>query len=100
MYSLIVLSTIGPDGSCALAHVGPLLWDGDAHVRTAAALAAQSLSGHSLVAGAYTIDPAHLAPTPVVPDTPVERIVHGARIWWTDEGAKVNWHPSYYLCDP
>ncbi len=100
LYSLIVLSTIGPDGACALGHVGPLLWDGDPYVRTAAALAAQSLSGRTLVFNAYTIDPSQLAPTPIVPDTPEGQIVRDARIWWTNEGEKLNWHPSYDRCDP
>ncbi len=100
LYSLIVLSTIGPDGSCALGHVGPLLWDSDPHIRTAAALATQSLSGHTLVVSAYTIDPDDLSPTPVAADTPEGHVVQKARTWWTDEGSKVNWHPRYDLCDP
>ena len=100
LYSLIVLSTIGLDGSCALGQVGPLLWDSDPQVRTAAALTAQSLSGHELVAGAYAIDPSHLSPTPVASDMPEGRIVHDARTWWIEEGVKVNWHPKYDQCDP
>ncbi len=100
LYSLIVLSTIGPDGSCALGHVGPLLWDSDPQVRTAAALAAQGLSGRALVSNVYTIDPEHLSPTPVAADAPEGHVVENARTWWTEEGVKVNRHPSYDVCDP
>ncbi len=99
-YSLIVIATIGHDGSCALGQVGPLLWDRDSQVRTAAALAAQGLSGHVLVSHLYSIDPSHLAATAVAPDTPEGRIVNDARTWWTDEGSKVNWRPVYGRCDP
>ncbi len=100
LYSLIVLTTIGPDGSCALRDIGPLLWDNDSLVRTAAALASQSLSGHTLVSKTYAIDPSHLSPTPVAPDAPDGVIVAAARTWWTDQGSKVNWRPSYGRCDP
>ncbi len=100
LYSLIVISIIGPDGSCALEQVGPLLWDRDPQVRTAAALAAQSLSGRALVSNVYSIDPSRLAPTPVAPDAPEGHMAGTAQTWWTEEGVKVNWHPSYGMCDP
>lgn len=100
LYALIVLSTIGPDGSCALGQVGPLLWDSDPSVRTAAALATQSLSGRALVANMYVVDPSLLSATPVIPDTPEGHVVSHARAWWSADGSKVNWRPAYGRCDP
>jgi hypothetical protein len=63
-------------------------------------LASQSLSGRRFNLNAYSIDPLHLSPTPVAPDSPAGSIVSIARAWWTESGSKVNWHPSYDICDP
>lgn len=100
LHSALALSVIGPKGSCALNEVGPLLWDTDPFVRTAAALAVQSLSGVKLVEDAYSISPDELSAPPVAGDIPEGHIVGAAQAWWTNHGSKVNWHPSYDLCDP
>ena len=100
MYSAIVMSTIGDQGSCSLGNIGPLLWDADAYVRTSAALAIQGITGEEMVAGAYAVTPEHLLSNPVAADIPEGTIVGAAREWWTEIGSKVNWHPSYDLCDP
>ena len=100
MYSAIVLSIIGDKGSCSLGNIGPVLWDADPYVRTSAALAIQGITGKELVAEPYTITPDHLSSSPVAADIPEGQITGAARTWWTESGSKVNWHPSYDLCDP
>ena len=100
MYSAIVLSIIGDQGSCSLGNIGPLLWDPDPYVRTSAALAIQGITGRELVPNIYAITPDHLSSSPVAADTPDSKIVEAARVWWTNSGSKVNWHPGYDLCDP
>jgi hypothetical protein len=101
MYSAIVLSITGKNGSCSLGNIGPLLWDPDPYVRTSAALAIQGITGKALVAEGYAITPEALDLNfPMAADTPEGKIVDNARIWWTETGSKVNWHPSYDLCDP
>lgn len=100
MDSALVLSTIGTTGSCALGNVGPLLWDSDPYVGSSIALAVQSLSGKQLVAQTLLAAPADLSASPVAPDVPDGRIVATARAWWVEHGSKINWHPSYDLCDP
>jgi len=100
MYSAIILSTIGDKASCSLENIGPLLWNADPYVRTAAALAIQGITGKGLVAEAYAITPDHLSSNPVAADIPEGTIVGAARTWWTESGSKVNWHPGYDLCDP
>jgi len=100
MYSAIILSITGDRGSCSLGNIGPLLWDLDPYVRTSAALAIQGITGIELVPSIYAITPDHISSSPVAADTPEGKIVGAARIWWTDYGSKVNWHPSYDLCDP
>jgi len=100
MVSAIVLSIIGDKASCSIGNIGPLLWDADPYVRSSAALAIQAITGKELVANIYALTPGHLSSNPVAADTPEGKIVGAARIWWTDHGSKVNWHPSYDLCDP
>jgi hypothetical protein len=100
MYALIVLGTTGDNGSCSLGNIGPLLWDADPFVRTSAALAIQGIIAQALVPEAYWIDPGDLPADPLAADTPEGKITGAARTWWTDHGAKVNWHPAYGLCDP
>jgi len=100
MYSAIILSITGKNGSCSLGNIGPALWDPDPYVRSSTALAIQGITGEDLVPEEYAITPDHLSSNPVVADTPAGKIVGAARIWWTDHGSKVNWHPSYDLCDP
>jgi hypothetical protein len=98
--SALVLSTIGTAGSCALGNVGPLLWDSDPYVRSSIALAVQSLSGEQLVSPTYLVAPADPFAATAAPDVPDGNIVATARVWWMEHGSKINWHPSYDLCDP
>jgi hypothetical protein len=100
MYSAIILSITGKNGSCSLGNIGPVLWDPDPYVRTSAALAIQGITGMELVSGIYTLTPDHLLSDPVAADTPEGKIVATARMWWTNQGSKVNWHPGYDFCDP
>jgi hypothetical protein len=100
LYSLIVLSITGHNGSCSVGNIGPLLRDPDPYVRTAAALAIQGITGQELVSKVYAITPEHLSPNPVAADTPEGSIAGTARTWWDAEGSKTSWHPSYDLCDP
>jgi hypothetical protein len=100
MVSAIILSITHDKGSCSLGNIGPLLWDTDPYVRTSAALAIQGITGNELVSNIYVITPDNFTPNPVPADTPEGKIVGAARSWWTDHGSKVNWHPSYDLCDP
>ncbi len=100
LYSLIVLSITGHNGSCSLGQVGPLLRDPDPYVRTAAALAIQGITGQELVTKNYAITPENLSPSPVAADTPAGSITAAARTWWEAEGSKTPWHPTYDLCDP
>jgi hypothetical protein len=100
LYSLIVLSITGHNGSCSVGNIGPLLRDPDPYVRTAAALAIQGITGQELVSKVYAITPEHLSPNPVAADTPEGSIAGTARTWWDEEGSKTSWHPSYDLCDP
>ena len=100
MYSAIILSITGKNGSCSLGDIGPLLWDPDPSVRTSAAIAIQGITGKVLIADAYAITPDDLSLPPVSADIPDGTIVGAARTWWTEQGSKVNWHPRYDLCDP
>ena len=100
MASAFVLSFIGKQASCAVGNISPLLWDADAYVRSTAALALESITGEDLVPNAFKITPDYQLITSVIADSPEGKIVAGAREWWTDQGSKVNWHPSYDLCDP
>ena len=100
MYSAIILSITGKNGSCSLGNIGPLLWDPDPYVRTSAAIAVQGITGKELIAEAYAITPDNLSLKPVSADVPEGNIVGAARTWWTEQGSKVNWHPGYDLCDP
>jgi len=100
MYSAIVLSITGTNGSCSLGNIGPLLWDPDPFVRTSAAVAIQGITGKELIADAYAITPDNLSLNPVSADLPEGKIAGTARTWWTEHGSRVNWHPAYDLCDP
>jgi hypothetical protein len=100
LYSAIVLSITGKNGSCSLGNIGPLLWDSNPYVRTSVAMAIQGITGKKLIADAYAITPDDLSLNPVSADIPEGKIVGAARIWWTEQGSKINWHPSYDLCDP
>ncbi len=100
IYSAILLASAGKPASCAVGHIGPLLWDSDPYLRSAAAIALEKITGEDLVASQYeiVITPAFLADK-LAPDIPQGSVTGRARAWWTDSGSKINWHPSYDLCD-
>jgi hypothetical protein len=98
--TLIVLGTIGKRASCAIGHIGPLLWDADPSTRTAAAWALEKITYKKFISDEYekSINPLELKS--ITPDLPEGKIVVDAQTWWTEQGSKVNWHPSYGACDP
>jgi HEAT repeat protein len=100
LYSAIVLGTIGEKASCAVGDIGPLLWDADPYVRYAAAFAIERITGKDLLPGEAKVTPDPLTAHSILPDTPDGKIVGYARTWWTAEGSKVKWHPTYDICDP
>ena len=101
IYSAILLGSTGNYASCAVGNIGPLLWNSDAKIRSAAAFALASITGQDLVASQYKIEitPSFLANS-IPADVPEGSIVGTAREWWNKEGSKVNWHSHYGLCDP
>ena len=101
IYSIILLSSTGSRASCSVGNIGPLLWHSDPLVRSAAAFALERITGQDLVAGGYEIKitPSFLANS-IPADMPEGDIVETARHWWNEQGAKINWHPGYGLCDP
>lgn len=100
LYSAIVLGTVGKAASCSVGDIGPLLWDADPSVRSAAAYALARITGEDLSPDGAMVIPAPLSSQSIILDMPEGKIVGAARKWWTAEGSKVNWHPSYDLCDP
>ena len=101
IYSIILLSSTSNRASCAVGNIGPLLWNSDSIVRSAAAFALERITEQDLVASQYEIKitPSFLANS-VSADTPEGNIVGTARQWWSEQGSKVNWHSSYGFCDP
>ena len=101
IYSTILLSTTGNRASCAVGNIGPLLWNSDSTVRSAAAFALEKITGQDLVASQYevVITPSFLSNS-ISADVPEGKIVGVARQWWNEQGSKINWHPSYGFCDP
>lgn len=101
IYSLILLASVGSRASCAVGDIAPRLWDADPLVRSAAALALERITQQDLVASDYEvlITPSFLAAS-IAPDMPEGRVTDAARSWWNTQGSKVNWHPSYDICDP
>jgi N-acetyl-1-D-myo-inositol-2-amino-2-deoxy-alpha-D-glucopyranoside deacetylase len=101
IYSTILVGSLGKRAACAIGNVAPLLWDPDPSVRSSAALALDKITGNDLVPGGYevVISPSFLAGS-IPPDSPDGRVSGKARTWWAEKGSKVNWHPSYGLCDP
>jgi hypothetical protein len=100
LYSAIVLGTVGKTASCSVGDIGPLLWDADPSVRSAAAYALARITGEDLFPDGAMVSPEPLSGQSIVPDTPEGKIVGDAREWWNAQGSKVNWHPGYDLCDP
>jgi hypothetical protein len=101
VYSIILLGSVGNRASCSVGKLAPLLWDSDASVRSATAFALEKITKKDLVASGYdvSITPSFLASSIPV-DTPESKVVDVARRWWNEQGSKVNWHPSYGICDP
>lgn len=101
IYSLILLASVGNRASCAVGNIAPLLWDSDPSVRSAAALTLEKTAGQDLVESDFEvfITPLFLANS-ITPDIPEGKVVQAARMWWDEQGSKVNWHPRYGICDP
>lgn len=101
IYSIILLSSTGNRASCAVRNIGPLLWHSDPKIRSAAAFALEKITQQDLVASQYEIEitPSFLANS-IAADVPEGSIVKTARQWWNEKGSKINWHPSYGICDP
>jgi hypothetical protein len=100
LYAVLALGTVGRQGSCAVGNIAPLLWDSDASVRSAATLALANLTGKDLLPAGYAFTPQPFSDDPFPADTPAGSISGPARTWWNEQGANINWHPSYDLCDP
>ncbi len=101
IYSVILLSSTGNRASCAVGNIGPLLWNADSRVRSAAAFALERITGQAFVANQYEfeITPSFMANS-ISADEPEGSITGIARQWWTEQGSKVKRHSSYGLCDP
>jgi hypothetical protein len=101
IYSLILLASVGNRASCAVGNIAPLLWDSDPSVRSATALSLERITEQDLVESDFEIliTPSFLV-TSIKPDNPEGKVVQTARVWWDEQGSKVNWHPSYGICDP
>lgn len=100
LYSVIVLGTVKEKASCAIGNIGPLLWDSDPKVRFASAFALENITGKDLFPSDIDVNPDPLSADAILSDNPEGKIVKQARDWWTEEGSKVNWHPTYGICDP
>ena len=101
IYSLTLLASVGKRISCAVGDIAPLLWDTNAFVRSAAALALEKITEQDLVESDYEVPivPSFLANS-LSADMPEGKVVEKARKWWNEQGSHVNWHPSYGICDP
>lgn len=100
LYSLIVLGTVKEKASCAIGDIAPLLWDNDPEVRFASAFALENITGKNLLPNNIIDSPDPLSADFLLADTPEGNFVQDARNWWTEGGAKINWHPTYGICDP
>lgn len=100
IYSLILFASLGNKASCAVGKITPLLWDSDPSVRSAATFALEKTTGRDLVESDYavSITPSFLANS-IAPDIPEGKVVEKVRNWWNEQGSKVNWHPSYGICN-
>ena len=101
IYSIILLSNTGSKASCAVGNMGPLLWNSNSRVRSAAAFALERITEQDFVASQYEIKitPSFMANS-ISADEPEGSITETARQWWKEKGSKINWHPSYGMCDP
>ena len=100
LYTVLVIGNAGNQASCALGQVAPLLWDSDPYVRSATAQAMFNITGRALLPDGTRFTPQPLTANPVPPDLPPGSLTNPARAWWDEQGSKINWHPSYDLCDP
>lgn len=100
LYAVLALGSVGTNAACAMGNIGPRLWDADPFVRSAAAAAVSNITGKNLLTTRYEFTPQPFSAKPVPADSPDGSITGVARKWWNEQGAKVNWHPSYDLCDP
>ncbi len=100
LYSVIVLGSVKEKASCAVGDIGPLLWDTDPEVRFASAVALEKMAGKDLLPNNIIDSPDPLSADALLADTPEGKFVQDARNWWSEEGSKINWHPTYGICDP
>jgi hypothetical protein len=97
--SLMVLGSIQKTASCSASSIGPLLWDPDPIVRSAAAYALGSVTGYDLISMEVIFDIDLTISNGIPPDSPEGSITKSARDWWKKEGSKTRWNPTYGLCD-
>jgi len=86
LYALLALGTVGRQGACAVGHIGPLLWDPDPYVRSAAAQALSSITEKDLLPAGHEFTPQPLSESPVLADIPKGTIAGMAKKWWNDQG--------------
>ncbi len=96
----LVMGVIGPEASCTVGQIGPLLNDPDPQVRSAAAWAVNRITKQDLAGTMGEISTNPLIISSVPADLPEGSLTGAARKWWTSQGSKVNWHPHYDICDP
>ena len=99
-HSIFVLGSIGGPASCAVTEISYFLWDTDPFVRSAAAIAIDSITGEDLVKKSFKFLPGELDILSIPGDDPEGDITNSARIWWEEIGSNINWHPDYGICDP
>jgi len=99
-YALILLGYVGDRASCAVGNIGPILFLAkDPSVRSASAIALDNILKKGFVPANYRIS-SSFSINSIPNDDPEGSFTGKARAWWKEAGSKVNWHPSYDLCDP
>ena len=100
-YASILLGYVGDRASCAVGSIGPILFLAkDPSVRSASAIALDNILNKGFVPPKYAISSNFFSVSSIPNDEPEGSFTEKARIWWNEEGSKVNWHPTYDLCDP
>lgn len=100
-YALILLGYVGDRASCAVGNISPILFLAkDSTVRSASAIALDNILKKGFVPAGYKISADFFSTHSIPKDDPTGSFTGKARIWWQNEGSKINWHPRYDLCDP